>query len=102
MLAVGLLQGPPQHWFYLYLDKFFPGTSLMTVAKKIVIDQCIASPFCIVLFFSGMGVMEGKTIEDCKKELYDKFLTVYIVSIFTLKLYFIRLIRLVHLNLFNQ
>lgn len=80
MFIIGIVQGAPQHWFYSYLDKLFPGTAIKTIAKKIVVDQLLASTFCIVLFFTGMGLMEGKSLEGCSLELRQKFLTVYIVS----------------------
>ncbi|XP_077286733.1 mpv17-like protein 2 [Arctopsyche grandis] len=80
MFTIGLLQGAPQHWFYFYLDKWLPGTALLTVGRKIVVDQLIASPFCIILFFSGMGIMEGNTVKECGDELNEKFMTVYVAD----------------------
>lgn len=81
MGIVGTVQGPCTHFFYQVLDKYLPGVKFSTIAKKIFIDQTLASPFCIVLFFLGMSYLNNENFEDSKKELKDKFLIVYAVSI---------------------
>lgn len=80
MFYVGMFQGPLTHVFYKVLDRKFPGTAMKTIAKKILLDQLIASPFCIVLFFVGMNYLNGERFEESRRELRDKFLTVYAVS----------------------
>merc|ERR1711971_492338 len=45
MFAVGLSQGPPHHYWYLYLDKILPKTDLRTVALKILLDQILLHHF---------------------------------------------------------
>lgn len=77
---VGLIQGPCTHYFYLILDRRLPGVKLSTIAKKIILDQMIASPFCIVLFFVGMNYLNDNSFEQSKKELKEKFLKVFAVS----------------------
>nr|XP_034184790.1 mpv17-like protein 2 isoform X1 [Osmia lignaria] len=75
MTAVGLLQGPFHHWFYMMLDKMLPGRTALSVVKKMCLDQTIASPTCLGIFFVGLGVLEHRQIkeiyEELKMKLYD-------------------------------
>ncbi|KOC67938.1 Mpv17-like protein 2 [Habropoda laboriosa] len=75
MTVVGLLQGPFHHWFYMILDRAFPGRNVMSVIKKTCLDQTIASPTCLGIFFVGLGVLEHKNFnaiyEEVKMKLYD-------------------------------
>lgn len=73
MTIVGLLQGPFHHWFYMILDRVFPGKNAKSVLKKILLDQSIASPTCLAIFFTGLGVLERRNIEEICKEVKLKF-----------------------------
>lgn len=77
MTVVGLLQGPFHHWFYMLLDRVFPGKSAKSIIKKTLLDQTIASPMCLTIFFVGLGVMEHRRIEEIWKELKVKFCTTW-------------------------
>ena len=81
MFAVGLSQGPPHHYWYVWLDKVLPKRDLRTVFLKIVADQVVAAPFFAITFFFGMGVLEDKRMSECWKEFVKKFPTVYLVII---------------------
>ncbi|XP_038067881.1 mpv17-like protein 2 isoform X2 [Patiria miniata] len=81
MLTIGILLGPLNHYWYLALDKFLPGVKARTVAKKILLDELIASPVMTSTFFVGMGLLEGKTLAESVDVLKKKFLTVYMVDI---------------------
>ena len=59
---VGLTQGPPHHYWYIYLDKFLPGKTYGVVMKKILADQIFAAPFFAITFIFGAGLMEGNTL----------------------------------------
>ena len=39
MFAVGLSQGPPHHYWYLWLDKLIPRKDIRGVLLKILLDQ---------------------------------------------------------------
>ncbi|CAG0900353.1 unnamed protein product [Darwinula stevensoni] len=78
MFVVGLLQGPPHHYWYTWLDKVFRGKDLKTIAKKILSDQFIAAPFFAITFFLGMGYMEGKDFGAILREFNKKFPYVYL------------------------
>ncbi|KMQ95431.1 mpv17-like protein 2-like protein [Lasius niger] len=73
MTVVGLIQGPFHHWFYTILDRVLPGRSAKSIVKKMLLDQSIASPTCLAIFFVGLGIMEHRKIEEICKELKLKF-----------------------------
>lgn len=78
MFIVGAIGGPIQHYFYGWLDRVIPSVN---VGKKILLDQLIMSPVCIVAFFYPAGLLTGQSIENCTVELKDKFLEVYMVNV---------------------
>lgn len=80
MFIAGLVLGPIHHYFYGYMVRIMPARDMRTVTKKLLADQIIMSPLCIVAFFYGMGSMEGKTLVGCTEELKEKFGAVYMVS----------------------
>lgn len=89
MTVVGLIQGPFHHWFYLLLERVLPGRSTKSVIKKTLLDQSIASPTCLAIFFVGLGILESRKIEEIYGELKLKFAdtwkvrkTMYVKSLF--------------------
>lgn len=81
MCIVGTALGPMHHYYYLYLDKFIPKATFLTAMQKIFFDQLFASPGTIILFFLGIGYLEGKNTYKVGSELREKFVYVYLVSI---------------------
>jgi len=77
MFLVGLSQGPPHHFWYIYLDKWLPKKTLRTVVLKILADQFIAAPFFAITFLFGMGILEDKRLSECWREFVKKFPVVY-------------------------
>ncbi|KAJ8687633.1 hypothetical protein QAD02_023427 [Eretmocerus hayati] len=69
MTTVGLLQGPFHHFFYAILEKKLPGKDTVAIFKKTFLDQTIASPTCLGIFFFGLGVMESKNLSDINGEV---------------------------------
>ena len=49
------------------------------VVQKVILNQSICVSFNIVLFFTGMSVLEGKG--DISKELREKFGATYLVRL---------------------
>jgi protein Mpv17 len=76
MLVIGLVMGPPHHYWYLWLDRYLKPTQ---VWSKILADQILAAPFFAFGFFYGMGFLEGHRVEESTAEFKSKFLTVYAV-----------------------
>ena len=55
-----LLHGPLGHCFYGLLDSKIPGTSLISVAAKVFVDQTIASPLFGIIFFGYLNFTAQK------------------------------------------
>ncbi|GBN16364.1 Mpv17-like protein [Araneus ventricosus] len=64
--------------FYKYLDYALPAATGRTVMAKVATDLLTCSPTTITIFFTGMGVLEGK--EDVFAELKAKFWSTYKMS----------------------
>lgn len=77
MGTIGLFMGPPQHFFYKYLDKYLPLKSMKSIAYKICLDQAVISPTCIIIFLGGIGYLERKPRDDIIAEIREKFLIIY-------------------------
>ncbi|XP_015607859.1 mpv17-like protein 2 [Cephus cinctus] len=80
MVTVGLMQGPFHHYFYAVLDRVLPGRNTSSVMKKTFIDQIVASPTCLAIFFFGIGAMEQRKIEDINDEVKLKFVDTWKVD----------------------
>jgi len=78
MFLVGLSQGPPHHYWYIWLDKLLPKRNLKTVGMKILADQFFAAPFFAITFIFGMGLLEDKRISECWREFIMKFPAIYL------------------------
>mmetsp|Transcript_28958 Transcript_28958/g.50255 ORF Transcript_28958/g.50255 Transcript_28958/m.50255 type:complete len:253 (-) Transcript_28958:436-1194(-) len=70
-----LIHGPTGHVFYGFLDGKMPGTSAITVASKVAIDQILWNPIFGVMFFTYMTLAEGKTLEDVKSKIQNDLFT---------------------------
>ncbi|XP_055941385.1 mpv17-like protein isoform X1 [Argiope bruennichi] len=64
--------------FYKCLDYALPAVTKRTVIMKVASDLLMCSPTTITIFFTGMGVLEGK--EDVFAELKAKFWSTYKMS----------------------
>ncbi|XP_001601148.1 mpv17-like protein 2 [Nasonia vitripennis] len=80
MATVGLLQGPFHHYFYAVLEKFVPGRSAVSIVKKTLLDQSIASPTCLGIFFFGLGVMENRNLKEINSEVKLKLVDTWKVD----------------------
>ncbi|KAJ3625689.1 hypothetical protein MTP99_016238 [Tenebrio molitor] len=80
MFIVGLAVGPAHHYYYNFINVVWPRRNMPSIGKKILADQLIASPICIVLFFYTLGLLEGKKFSDATEELKHKFVSVYTVD----------------------
>jgi protein Mpv17 len=77
MAASGLVVGAFCHYWYKVLDKRVPGRSFKIVTKKVLIDQLIASPIVISLFFVTLGIMRRESVNETMDEIRNKFIRLY-------------------------
>ncbi len=71
----GLFIGPTCHYWYLLLDRIFPGRKVAVVMKKILIDQIVFSPVNISMFLVIMGYLEGMNGKQILQDMKEKGLT---------------------------
>lgn len=80
MTLVGLFQGPFHHYFYHMLERYLPGKNVYCIFKKTLVDQAIASPVCLGIFFFGLGALEQKNLRDINGEVRLKLLDTWKVD----------------------
>lgn len=80
MFVVGSLQGPLHHYTYGWMDKIMPAVTVRNTIKKILLDQFIMSPICILLFFYPACYLEEKTLHVTNDEIISKFPYIYITD----------------------
>jgi len=71
-----ILQAPWNHFYYQFLDGALPPTEdpfTSTTAIKVLIDQFIQAPIFTVIIFAFLGVLEGKSIADIKRQLDEDY-----------------------------
>ncbi|XP_016993408.2 mpv17-like protein 2 [Drosophila takahashii] len=80
MFVAGALQGPLHHYVYNWMDKVMPARTFQNILKKILIDQLVMSPACILIFFYSICYLERQTLEATNQELISKFPYVYLLD----------------------
>eukprot|EP00614_Pseudopedinella_elastica_P007477 CAMPEP_0172589062 /NCGR_PEP_ID=MMETSP1068-20121228/7881_1 /TAXON_ID=35684 /ORGANISM="Pseudopedinella elastica, Strain CCMP716" /LENGTH=184 /DNA_ID=CAMNT_0013384579 /DNA_START=31 /DNA_END=585 /DNA_ORIENTATION=+ len=70
-----LVHGTTGHYFYGFLDSKLPGTAAKTVATKVIIDQVFWNPCFGIMFFSYLGLAEGKSISDIATKIQQDLKT---------------------------
>ena len=69
-VAFGFTSGVMCHYWYNLLDKIYPGKGIKIVFKKIISDQIIFSPFCIVACLAIACLINGTE----KNRAYDEII----------------------------
>ncbi|XP_052865492.1 mpv17-like protein 2 [Anopheles cruzii] len=77
MSISGMTVGVFCHNWYNFMDRRFPGRSFRLVLKKVLIDQTVASPIVIFLFFATLGVLRRSSWDGMCHEVREKFLRLY-------------------------
>jgi len=80
MAGTGLVMGPVVHYWYIFLDRIYPGRTLRILFKKIALDQLICSPVYLSLFLLTMGAMERKQWPEIRKDFEEKGSVLYVAE----------------------
>ncbi|XP_002169394.3 mpv17-like protein 2 [Hydra vulgaris] len=81
MMIYGGVAAPISHFWYIALDRLvMKGSIHAIVAKKLLADQLICSPFFTIYFFLTISILQGQTVEKTKHEIKEKALGVYMVD----------------------
>lgn len=87
MTIVGAMQGPIHHYAYKWMDRVFAVVNLKNVTIKILLDQLIMSPVCILQFIYCCNLLEGASLQKTKDEVLTKGIFIYTVRNLKFKLY---------------
>jgi len=68
---------PISHYWYIFLDKLFPkpkekseGSSIdVTALKKLAVDELIYDPFCILFFFTVIGLLDRQSFGQIRERI---------------------------------
>lgn len=77
---VGISQGFLHLFFYLWIERLFPGISKKIIIEKILVDQFIGAPIFISHFLYTSYFLEGRKLKDIHKIFKQKFPTIYITD----------------------
>ncbi|XP_067939564.1 mpv17-like protein 2 [Watersipora subatra] len=72
MSTVGTVTGCMSHYWYLFLDRKFPGNTFKIVVKKTLFDQICFGPVYVLVFFLVLGLLECAPSEKIIFELKKK------------------------------
>ncbi len=71
-----ILQAPWNHFYYQFLDGALPPTEdpfTYTTAIKVLIDQFIQAPIFTLIIFAFLGLLEGKSIPEIRRQLDEDY-----------------------------
>ncbi|XP_065175062.1 mpv17-like protein 2 [Sycon ciliatum] len=80
MAAMGLLIGPLNHYWYVFLDRRWPGKTHRLVLTKVLLDEIAYAPVGTTVFYIGMGTLEKRSLSSSVAELREKFLPTYMAD----------------------
>uniref|UniRef100_A0A1B0G7G6 Mpv17-like protein n=1 Tax=Glossina morsitans morsitans TaxID=37546 RepID=A0A1B0G7G6_GLOMM len=69
---------PSLYMWYNWLDGRYPGTLHRTIVKKLILDQCILTPYLLCVFYVGLALLESA--DNKFEELRLKFVPTFKVS----------------------
>ncbi len=69
LASTGLPIGLVCHAWYIILDRYMPVRNAKSLVKKILLDQFIASPIYICLFFTTLGLYNSSDCTDVIKQI---------------------------------
>ncbi|XP_034955197.1 peroxisomal membrane protein 2 [Zootoca vivipara] len=67
--------GPLSHYFYLYLERWFPSDVPVSIAKRLLLDRLVVAPAFLVLYYFVMNLLEGKDTSAFVKRMKSSYWT---------------------------
>lgn len=69
------IYSPILYNWYKWLDRAFPGTTKKIILRKLLLDQFILTPPLLVIFYTGMSLMEMQKhpFDECQKKFVPTF-----------------------------
>uniref|UniRef100_T1IQ56 Mpv17-like protein n=1 Tax=Strigamia maritima TaxID=126957 RepID=T1IQ56_STRMM len=58
-------------------SKLFPAPNLQNALKKAIVEQFTYCPFAITTFYTGMNLLQGRSMDHATNELREKFWPTY-------------------------
>ncbi|XP_066247973.1 mpv17-like protein [Euwallacea similis] len=77
----GLFTAPTLYAWIRLSTRLWPVTSLKTSIIKAFVEQLTYGPAALVCFFFGMGLLEGKSVQEAKTIVENKFLPTWKVGV---------------------
>ncbi|XP_039809362.1 mpv17-like protein, partial [Panicum virgatum] len=76
--------GPVGHYWYEYLDRFirqrFQPNTFKFVASKVAADGFLFGPLDLLLFFSYVGLGQGRSVEQVKEDVKRDFIPALVLG----------------------
>jgi protein Mpv17 len=76
----GVIIGPLMHNWFALLERIVPAGAAAPWIK-VALDQAIIGPIVTASFFSSMGLMEGKSMDEIKLKVEQNFWETYMMNI---------------------
>lgn len=80
MTMTGLGSGIFRHIWYKQLDRRLRGEGLLVAVKKVILDQLICSPICILNLFVTLAILEKPVFNDAVEEFTEKSGEIYLTE----------------------
>ena len=78
--SAGLIFGPVAYVWYKYLEIWIPGKELITIAKKLLVDEITWGPLFSASIFYVLPLVETRDHDFAVTEFKNKFLTAWLGS----------------------
>jgi len=81
VIFASLFGVPVLHFYYMLLEFLFPGQSPIHIFLKVCCDVLLFTPLSILVFFAGIGFMEGLTLSEIQQQINSSYLSTLRTSI---------------------
>ncbi|XP_062874016.1 peroxisomal membrane protein 2 [Trichomycterus rosablanca] len=68
-----VITGPVSHYFYQLLEVMFPAAVSFPMLKRLLLERLVFAPAFLLLFFTVMNALEGKSIADLQDTVKTRY-----------------------------